>query len=230
MYHFVPPRASYARPGPPVEPPVETTGPTAPDLSDYLGLLRRQWWLVVLGCVLGVGGGFGANQVMAKTYESVTSVLVQPAGQDTNVAGGRTKGDINLDTEAQLVGSTQIAVGAADLLRSGDAPDVLAKGVSVTSRRTPRCWRSPTSADPARAQAGSHAFAEAYLRNREASAQAGIDAPDLRADQQGQAAQREAGEHQHELAALTQEQRLASPAWRASAAPTRASSTRSAAS
>src|ERR1700755_3559771 len=113
MYHFVPRRASYARPGPPVEPPVETTGPTAPDLSDYLGLLRRQWWLVGLGCVLGVGGGFGANQVMAKTYESVTSVLVQPAGQDTNVAGGRTKGDIKPHTQGQPGGSTPIPGGGA---------------------------------------------------------------------------------------------------------------------
>ncbi|GIF65952.1 chromosome partitioning protein [Asanoa ishikariensis] len=156
---------------------METTGPTAPDLSDYLGLLRRQWWLVVLGCTLGVGAGLGATQVMPKTYESVTSVLVQPAGQDTNVAGGRTKGDINLDTEAQLVGSTQIAVGAADLLRSGDAPDVLAKGVSVTvPPNTAVLEITYKSADPARAQTGSHAFAEAYLRNREASAQAGIDA------------------------------------------------------
>ncbi|MEV4618834.1 Wzz/FepE/Etk N-terminal domain-containing protein [Asanoa sp. NPDC049573] len=156
---------------------METTGPTAPDLSDYLGLLRRQWWLVVLGCVLGVAGGFGVTQVMAKTYESVTSVLVQPAGQDTNVAGGRTKGDINLDTEAQLVGSTQIAVGAADLLRSGEAPDVLAKGVSVTvPPNTAVLEINYKAPDPARAQAGSHAFAEAYLRNREASAQAEIDA------------------------------------------------------
>ena len=42
-----------------------------------------------------------------KVYESATSVLVQPtgAGQDTNVSGGRTKGEINLDTEAQLVRS-----------------------------------------------------------------------------------------------------------------------------
>jgi len=164
-------------PAPPVEPPVETTGPTAPDLSDYLGLLRRQWWLVVLGCALGVGAGFGATQLMPKTYESATSVLVQPAGQDTNVAGGRTKGDINLDTEAQLVGSTQIAVEAAALLRSGDAPDVLAKGVSVTvPPNTAVLEITYKASDPARAQTGSHAFAEAYLRNREASAQAGIDA------------------------------------------------------
>ncbi|MEV0715080.1 GNVR domain-containing protein [Asanoa sp. NPDC050611] len=156
---------------------METTGPNAPDLSDYLGLLRRQWWLVVLGCGLGIGAAFAATQVMPKTYESVTSVLVQPAGQDTNVAGGRTKGDINLDTEAQLVASTQIAVGAAELLRAGDPPDVLAKGVSVTvPPNTAVLEITYQAADPARAQAGSHAFAEAYLRNREASAQAGIDA------------------------------------------------------
>ena len=156
---------------------METTGPTPPDLSDYLGLLRRQWWIVVLGGALGVGVAFGVTQAMPKTYESVTSVLVQPAGQDTNVAGGRTKGDINLDTEAQLVGSTAIAAGAADLLRSGEAPDELAKGVSVTVPPNTAVLEIKYAAgDPLRAQAGSHAFAEAYLRNREASAKAQIDA------------------------------------------------------
>ena len=155
---------------------METTAPTAPDLSDYLGLLRRQWWLVVLGCSLGIGAALGVTQAMPKTYESVTSVLVQPAGQDTNVAGGRTKGDINLDTEAQLVGSTDIAAAAGGLLRSDEAPTVLAKRVSVTVPANTAVLEITFAADtPERAQAGSHAFAEAYLRNREASAQGEID-------------------------------------------------------
>ena len=56
-------------------------------------------------------------------------MLVQPtgAGQDTNVSGGRTKGEINLDTEAQLVRSTAVAADAAKLLRSTTGPpDALA--------------------------------------------------------------------------------------------------------
>ena len=78
---------------PHVEPPVDATAPTSPDLSDYLGLLRRQWWVVLLVTLFVVGTAYGVTQAMPREYESATSVLVQPAGQDTNVVGGRTKGD-----------------------------------------------------------------------------------------------------------------------------------------
>ena len=57
-------------------------------------------------------GAAGYTSAQPKVYESHTSVLVQPAGSDTNVVGGRTRGDINLDTEAQLVRSTAVAAGA----------------------------------------------------------------------------------------------------------------------
>ena len=162
---------------PHVEPPVDATAPTSPDLSDYLGLLRRQWWVVLLVTLFVVGAAYGVTQAMPREYESVTSVLVQPAGQDTNVVGGRTKDAINLDTEAQLVRSTAIAAGAASLLRATEAPDDLARGVAVeVPPNTSVLKIKYTAPDPSRAQMGSHAFAEAYLRNRDATAQADIDA------------------------------------------------------
>src|SRR5918992_543127 len=99
------------------------------DVSDYLGMLRRHWWVVLLLVLTGVGGAVLVTHVQPKVYESATSVLVQPAGQDTNVVGGRTKGDINLDTEAQLVRSTAVAVGAAEWLRDSTPPDLLARDV-----------------------------------------------------------------------------------------------------
>jgi Mrp family chromosome partitioning ATPase len=156
---------------------VDATAPTSPDLSDYLGLLRRQWWVVLLVTLFVVGAAYGVTQAMPREYESVTSVLVQPAGQDTNVVGGRTKDAINLDTEAQLVRSTAIAAGAASLLRATEAPDDLARGVAVeVPPNTSVLKIKYTAPDPSRAQMGSHAFAEAYLRNRDATAQADIDA------------------------------------------------------
>jgi capsular polysaccharide biosynthesis protein/Mrp family chromosome partitioning ATPase len=156
---------------------VDATGPNSPDLSDYLGLMRRQWWVALLVCLATVAVAAGVTQTLPREYESTTSVLVQPVGQDTNVVGGRTKGDINLDTEAQLVRSTAVALGAAALLRSGEAPDDLARGVAVeVPPNTAVLQITYTAADPMRAQAGSHAFAEAYLRNREGGAKADLDA------------------------------------------------------
>jgi capsular polysaccharide biosynthesis protein/MinD-like ATPase involved in chromosome partitioning or flagellar assembly len=147
------------------------------DVSDYLGMLRRHWWVVLLLAFAGVGGAVLVTHVQPKVYESATSVLVQPAGQDTNVVGGRTKGDINLDTEAQLVHSTAVAVGAAELLRATTPPDQLARQVAVeVPANTAVLVVTFTAGDPESARAGSHAFAEAYLRNREESAKADLNA------------------------------------------------------
>jgi uncharacterized protein involved in exopolysaccharide biosynthesis/MinD-like ATPase involved in chromosome partitioning or flagellar assembly len=156
---------------------MEATQPVSTNVSDYLGMLRRHWWVVLLLTACAVGAADMVTRAMPQIYESSTSVLVQPAGQDTNVVGGRTKGDINLDTEAQLVRSTAVAVGAADLLRDTSPPDLLARDVLVeVPPNTSVLVITYAAADPARAQAGSHAFAEAYLRNREASAQAELNA------------------------------------------------------
>jgi len=147
------------------------------DVSDYLGMLRRHWWVVLLLTLAGVGGAVLVTRVQPKVYESATSVLVQPAGQDTNVVGGRTKGDINLDTEAQLVRSTAVAVGAAELLRSETSPDELARQVAVeVPANTAVLVVTFTAGDPESARGGSHAFAEAYLRNREESAKSDLNA------------------------------------------------------
>ena len=147
------------------------------DFAELLARVRRHWWLVAL---LGVAGMAGAAVIVAhqpKVYEASTSVLVQPvsAGQDTSVAGGRTRGDLNLDTEAQLVQSTAVATEAGKLLRVTTPPDQLAVGVTVdVPANTSVLVVTYAAATPARAQAGSHAFAQAYLQNRQDSAAADL--------------------------------------------------------
>src|SRR2546423_8596734 len=98
---------------------MDMTRPVQSDISDFLRRLVRHWWVVLLLGAAGLGDGVAFTDHQPKVYESSTSVLVQPvgAGQDTNVVGGRTKGDLNLDTEAQLVRSTAVAAEAAKLLR-----------------------------------------------------------------------------------------------------------------
>ena len=61
------------------------------------------------------------SRYVPKVYESSTSVLVLPVSEDNNASGGRTKGLINLDTEAQLVVSGAISVGSKRVLGSGRA-------------------------------------------------------------------------------------------------------------
>lgn len=146
------------------------------DLSHYLGAFRRHWWIALVATGAGLGGGVVLAQTMPKVYESSASVLVQPMDQDSNAEGGRTKSSVNLDTEAQLVGSGAVAVKAATLLRSELSPIELAKSVSVQVPANTTVLVITFKAEtPEKAQAGSHAFAEAYLRNREETARALLD-------------------------------------------------------
>ena len=154
---------------------MEPTRPVS-DVSHYLGMFRRHWWVALLATGAGLAGGAAVSNALPKVYESTTSVLVQAVDQDVNAQGGRTKSTINLDTEAQLVGSGAVAVKAQQLLRSPDSPLELARNVSVeVPANTTVLVIRYSAGDPKAAQAGSHAFAEAYLRNREETARSGLD-------------------------------------------------------
>jgi len=145
--------------------------------SDSLGGLRQRWWLILLATGLGVVVAAGWLQAREPVWESTTSVLVHPAGPDPNVAGGRTQGPVNLDTEAQLVRSTAVATGAAERLAAGPPAAELARRVQVeVPPNTSVLKISFAATTPAGAQAGSRAFAEAYLHHREQAAQAELAA------------------------------------------------------
>ena len=155
---------------------MEEPRPVSADLSHYLGVLRRQWWILLLATGAGLLAGIAVTHMLPRVYQSSASVLVQAVGQDTNPTGGRTNNSVNLDTEAQLVESGAVAAKAAALLRTTVSPVELARDVSVEVPANTTVlvirFQAPT---PAGAQAGSHAFAESYLRNRQETALAGLD-------------------------------------------------------
>jgi Mrp family chromosome partitioning ATPase/capsular polysaccharide biosynthesis protein len=155
---------------------MDATRPASYDLADYLGMLRRHWWVIGLLLVAGIGGAGLIAHEQPRVYESSTSVLVTPTGvSGANAAGGRTSGTINLDTEAQLVLSTDIATGAQKLLKVTTPPDQLAINVTVTvPANTTVLVITYSAGTPREAQAGSHAFAIAYLQNRQTTAQADL--------------------------------------------------------
>ena len=49
------------------------------ELRQYIELFRRWAWLVILGLVLGVAGGYGASTLQVPVYQSATRVLVSRA-------------------------------------------------------------------------------------------------------------------------------------------------------
>jgi uncharacterized protein involved in exopolysaccharide biosynthesis/Mrp family chromosome partitioning ATPase len=146
------------------------------DVSHYLGIFRRHWWIALIVTGAGLGAGVALTRTLPKTYESSASVLVQALDQDTNAQGGRTKGAVNLDTEAQLVRSGAVATGAAQLLRTSRSPIDLAKDASVEVPANTTVLVITFQAGTAQeAQSGAHAFAEAYLRNRQNTAQSELN-------------------------------------------------------
>jgi capsular polysaccharide biosynthesis protein len=153
--------------------------PDSFEFADYLGVLRRQWWLVVLLACVGVLAGAAYLKLAPKAYTATATVNVTPTGgsqsQSGAVAGGRTTGVINLDTEAQMVQSATVAAVAAHTLHSSLAPGVLARNTSVTVPANSSVLQIGCMARSAQqAAACANAFAAGYLKNRSASAASAI--------------------------------------------------------
>lgn len=149
--------------------------PAARTLADYGVIARRSWWLIVGTIAVALAAGIGYTELTDEVYESTASVLVMPTATDTDVAGARTSGQINLDTEAQLVKSTEVAQAAAERL-GVPATAELSERVSVTVPPNTSVLKIAFLAeDPETARAGTIAFSEAYLDHRMAAATASLE-------------------------------------------------------
>ncbi|MGH8794109.1 MAG: Wzz/FepE/Etk N-terminal domain-containing protein, partial [Stackebrandtia sp.] len=142
-------------------------------LSDYLDVARRHRRLLIGVTLAGalVGGAYAVST--PQHYEARTSVLVQPTGEEeTEISQGRKNSEINLDTEAQLVKSTDVAVLAAEELGDPDAdPVTLTEHVAVSVPPNTAILDISFSASSAtEARDGARAFAAAYLSRRAESA------------------------------------------------------------
>lgn len=142
-------------------------------LTDYRVVVRRQWWVLLIAVLLGVlaAGVFTAAQ--PRSYTSSTQVLVTPTGvnDDAVVANARTRAEINLDTEAQLLTSTAVVQAAAEMLNTDLTLPQLADRVRASvPPNTEVLTITFTGSTPRAAQAGADAFAVSYLDNRRQAA------------------------------------------------------------
>ena len=158
--------------------PNEATRPDRSGASPAVALLRRRW-LFILGAAL-IGGALvgAAVTVRPVSYSSTATVLVTQTGVDESAAPANGQGrkvGVNLDTEAQLVKSVQVADRAKALLETDRTRGALTARANVevptnTSLLTVT-YRAKTAAE---AQRGAQAFATAYLDNRHAVAAANL--------------------------------------------------------
>ncbi len=155
------------------------TADSARYVSDYAAILRRRWWIIALCILLGALGGFGLSLVQSKVYDASTLVVVKDTSlsDSSQQAGSRTNSGINLDTEAQLAKSQAVADQAKAMLKSSTSVYQLTQAVTVSvPANTQLLSISFSAATPKAAQAGSHAFAVAYLANRGVQAQNELNA------------------------------------------------------
>lgn len=175
-------------------------------LADYGMLLRRRWRIVAASLLLGTIVGFVTMRVVPPTYEATANVLVLPtdvAGSTGNVAGGRTQGEVNLDTEAQLVTSASVAADAKELMRAQETGAELAERIEITVPPNSAVL-SITYSDntPAKAARGARAFATSYLDYREETAEKQADAQAATLERQRKGLQKKLKRTTEEIAML----------------------------
>lgn len=153
-----------------------TSGPEDLQLADYLGVLRRRWWIIALAAVIGAAGGIGYVKTAHKVYTATASVYVAAtAGTANQVAGGRTSGAVSLDTQAQVVQSATVAQAAATLMHSSQTVPQLVSRVSVAVPANSQVLEiSCQDSSSGGAATCAQSFARAYLDYSTASTTASV--------------------------------------------------------
>jgi capsular polysaccharide biosynthesis protein/Mrp family chromosome partitioning ATPase len=147
--------------------------PVAPELGDYLSVLRRRWRIVLFFAGLGTLAAVTFVTVAPKDYLATASVFVNANAATANQAiGGRTGGiAVNMDNEAQIVKSDSVSQPAAKALHSRKLPAQLTQQVTVNvPANTTVLQISCSSGSASWAATCAQAFAKAYLATREGQA------------------------------------------------------------
>ncbi|QRN80788.1 MAG: chain length determinant family protein, partial [Nocardiopsis sp. BM-2018] len=168
----------------------DVPGSSGPELKEYTALLRRRWRLVGAGVLGGLVLATAGVLAVPSTYTSVAAVQVHPTGmaEFTGERSGRLTGDVNLDSEAQVVLSERVTAQMAEALPGDPAPADLRERIDVTVPSNSNILELHYSArSPEAAQEGADALAASYLENRGEQARSVISGrlAALREEQEG---------------------------------------------
>ena len=158
----------------PVSPDSATgAGDQAPTIRDYLGVLVRRKWIILLFTCLVVVAAIAYTFTRTPIYQSEAQVLVQPfsleAESDANPE------DVSLETEALIATSPEVAEIVADDIEDTDVPTLLKNlEVSVAPDTSVLVFKY-AHRDPQEAARRAQAFADAYVANRTTQAEARIE-------------------------------------------------------
>ncbi|CAN5528174.1 hypothetical protein BH20ACT2_BH20ACT2_15340 [soil metagenome] len=133
------------------------------DLRDYLAVLRRRKWIVVLCTVVVVGAALGVSLLQTPIYRSSAEVLLQPLTSEQLFSPGaanRTPELPEVATEIEVMRSRLIRSAVTDAL--GFEPDVSIRPEGETRVVT----ISAEDPDPTEAALVADTYAEVYVSTR----------------------------------------------------------------
>jgi succinoglycan biosynthesis transport protein ExoP len=137
------------------------------DFRDYLRVLSRRRWLVVLCVLLGIGGGLAAGEARGPAYTSHAEVVIQPIGVSITGAGLDSASGVNVPTQQQVAGSAGVAELVRKRAQSQASTSQLLAGLSITAPAKSNVLTFSYTADkPEKARILAQAFAESYLELR----------------------------------------------------------------
>jgi capsular polysaccharide biosynthesis protein len=107
--------------------------PYAPKIRDYLHMLARGWFVIVLVTTLSAGVGWLSWRTMPPVYQSSTKVLVSTPGGATTVDAfyGYLTSMSRATTYEQLARSTQVTTRTIEQLDLAETTDELAARIRV---------------------------------------------------------------------------------------------------
>lgn len=146
-------------------------------LSDQLAKIFRHPLPIIICTILGALLGVGASLAQPNTYESTSTVIAYPLSVDPN-AQATNQMTVNVDTEASVAGSKEVATLAAQNIDSADSnlASDLNNSVKITPHSDTAILDFVASADsPEKAAQYANATANAYLEVRKNSLEKAVE-------------------------------------------------------
>ncbi|GIV00432.1 MAG: hypothetical protein KatS3mg014_2047 [Actinomycetota bacterium] len=134
------------------------------DLRAYLSVLRRRKWSVLLVTAVAVASALAFSFRQTPIYTSTAKVQVKPPTANQYLQNVPVASIVSMDTERQVAASTKVAELAAERLGTDRSTEDLLEHLDVSVPTNTQILEiSFSDPDPATAQAGAQAFAQAYL-------------------------------------------------------------------
>ena len=137
------------------------------ELADYIAIIRQHKWVVIVVTLVTVATAAAWSSTWEPRYRSDAEILVEPLQA---LPGQTGQSFVNLETEARIASSEQVAEIAAEKLGFRGPAASLTGGLTVTPETESSVLTiSYYALNPRQARDGAESFAEAYLvfRQRE---------------------------------------------------------------